>query len=301
MNMYPNTITQAYNLAIKYKGAHTKSGCGGRNGDRFKNINKEGVSLATDVREKRDISKIQCFCCQKMGHYAQDCKEKKDEAPVELVNTTTTAPASNVSEMTGVTGGAVKQSAPAGSTVDPGTIKHVQLSTFVLEGEDFNFLQNTCKGMIPDTWVLLGSQSTCSVVKNGRLLMNICDCAPAAMHSQGGQNTLTQKGLLGSVEVCFYEVGLANIISLVKLRQKYRITFNSSNGNAFIVHNVNGKQMIFKQSPEGLWVTVGLPYHVNRFSSCTGHTKELKTPSNSARSAEFKTGLCQIIFLTQRC
>ena len=59
--------------------------------------------------------------------------------------------------------------------------------------------------------------------------------------------------MLGSVEVYFYEKGLANIISLAKLRTKYRITFDSTNGNAFIVHNVNGKQMRFNQSPEGLY------------------------------------------------
>ena len=48
------------------------------------------------------------------------------------------------------------------------------------------------------------------------------------------------------------------------------------------------------------WVTVGLPY-VNTFSSCTSHTKELKPPSNFSCRAEFKTRLCQLIFLTQGC
>ena len=39
----------------------------------------------------------------------------------------------------------------------------VRLSTVavVIKREAFNFLQNTCNGMIPDTRLLLDSQSTC--------------------------------------------------------------------------------------------------------------------------------------------
>lgn len=102
----------------------------------------------------------------------------------------TTAPASDVSKMTGVTGSTKQPAkpAPVGSKVDLGTIKKVGLLTFVLEGEEFNFLQNTYNGMIPDTsWLRLDSQSTCGVVKNRRLLANIHDCEPVTMHSQGGQ------------------------------------------------------------------------------------------------------------------
>ena len=117
VDMYPKNITAAYNLAIKYKGgaATTKSGGGGGcGGDRDKN--DKGILLPTNVTVKRNLSKIKCYQCQEMGHYyVQDCKVKIDDKPMESVNATTTAPASNVSKMTGVTGAAKHSAAPQAS------------------------------------------------------------------------------------------------------------------------------------------------------------------------------------------
>ena len=51
----------------------------------------EGILLLTDVKEKRDPSKIKCFRCQEMGHYARRyCRKSINDKPVESVNTTTT-------------------------------------------------------------------------------------------------------------------------------------------------------------------------------------------------------------------
>lgn len=109
------------------------------------------------------------------------------------------------------------------------------------------------RGVIPDTWLLLDSQSTCGVECNRNLLKNIVPCDPAVMHSQGGENILNQKGMLGSIECYLYEGGIANIMSLAELQAKYKTTFDSSRGNCFVVHLPCGRKLHFEQSPKGLY------------------------------------------------
>ena len=109
VNLYPKHITVAYNLAIKWKkdGANRQDGYKGPKPDK-------GISLLTVIKkgkgtgtEKKggphDVSKIKCFNCNQFVHYASDCKEPRSQPP-ETVNTTTTAPPSDISAVTGITG-----------------------------------------------------------------------------------------------------------------------------------------------------------------------------------------------------
>lgn len=107
IDLYPKNITAAYNLATKWKKDTTNRQ------DGFKGTKPdEGITLLTDVEKgkgtekkggPKDISKIKCFNCNKYGHYASDCKEARVQPP-ESVNTTKTAPPSDISAVTGVTG-----------------------------------------------------------------------------------------------------------------------------------------------------------------------------------------------------
>jgi hypothetical protein len=54
--------------------------------------------------------------------------------------------------------------------------------------------------------------------------------------------------------VWFHPGGIANILSLVHIKAKYRVTYDSRGGdnpNEFCVHKENGDQRKFKQSDEG--------------------------------------------------
>ena len=75
----------------------------------------------------------------------------------------------------------------------------------------------------------------------------------ATMYSQGGKSTITKKGMLGTLESYLYVEGIANILSLYQLAKKYRITFDSANGNCFIVDKGPSEKVVFKSSKEGLY------------------------------------------------
>ena len=89
---------------------------------------------------------------------------------------------------------------------------------------------------VPASWILLDCQSTCHIVKKRGLLKNIKPCCPATMYSQSGMSTINHTGMLGMLESYLYEDGITNILSLYQLAKKYQITFDSEDGNCFVVH-----------------------------------------------------------------
>jgi len=52
--------------------------------------------------------------------------------------------------------------------------------------------------------------------------------------------------------VWFHRNGIANILSLANVKNKHKVTYDSSNGNPFVVHKQDGSTRIFKQSSHGL-------------------------------------------------
>ena len=86
---------------------------------------------------------------------------------------------------------------------------------------------------------------------------------------------LTQEGMLGSVEVYFFEDGIANIISLAKIKEKYPVTVDSHNNNEFIVHLSNKHKVQFQHCEEGLYyhgMAKGMLDH-STFSQLFGNDK----------------------------
>ena len=104
-------------------------------------------------------------------------------------------------------------------------------------------------------WVLLDSQSTIDVFVNHRLLKNIRRIDQYMyIHCTTG---VTRTNLVGELPgygtVWFHPDGIANILSLSRVRTKYRITFDSDKNNEFIVHKPDGSTRNFKESNRGLY------------------------------------------------
>ena len=124
------------------------------------------------------------------------------------------------------------------------------------EYEGFAFLHNdvVCstqdKAGIPKNWILLDSQSTVDVFSNPCLLTNIRKSKTMLMlHCNAGKAIMTQKGdLKGYGTVWYYHEGIANIHSLHKVQEKYKVTYDSSTKVGFVVHKSDGTNHMFKPS-----------------------------------------------------
>ena len=69
-----------------------------------------------------------------------------------------------------------------------------------------------------------------------------------------GMKTTNFRGhLSGYGRVWFYPDGIANILSLSRVKDKYRVTFDSATDNCFRVHKDNGKILKFQEAPKRLY------------------------------------------------
>ena len=114
---------------------------------------------------------------------------------------------------------------------------------------------NSCK--VNENWILLDSESTCHIFRNKKFLSNIRSCKPGEeirIVSNGkGCLVASQVGDLPGVGRVFYHPeSVANILSLGKLTNSHKITFNSSIENAFVVYGER-HAIKFRKSPQGLY------------------------------------------------
>ena len=59
--------------------------------------------------------------------------------------------------------------------------------------------------------------------------------------------------LPGYGTVWYHPDGIANLLSLSKVKEKYRVTFDNDINNRFVMHRADGTQRIFQQSSRGLY------------------------------------------------
>jgi hypothetical protein len=72
---------------------------------------------------------------------------------------------------------------------------------------------------------------------------------PLRLHTNAGTSISKQQGYLGSQKFWLDRMGIANVISLKSLEEKYRVTYDSkSSGGSFVVHTANGP-VEFKRCP----------------------------------------------------
>ena len=110
------------------------------------------------------------------------------------------------------------------------------------------------KAGIPDSWILLDSQSTVDLFMNKKLLKNIRDTKkPLFLHCNASIATVDKvRDLSGYDTVWFYEDGIANIISLNNMKKKYCVTYDSTACDCFEVHKADSTKHVFEPSKNGL-------------------------------------------------
>jgi hypothetical protein len=258
VNKWPKTLTDAHRVLANWKGT-TTSGV---------RIDTQGVSFNTDgAAEDRGGGRgPKCWRCFKVGHLKRDCPNPRvnpagQNGPPAVAATTTGAGGdanTQVSELTGPEREAKEQAATANQLLTDAA------NSGEYDGEaHFSFLTNNGgvalnsnnTSNIPSDWILLDNQSTVDVFSNRNLLENIRK-APNSMRirTQAGDITTNMIGDLHNYGPVWYcENGIANILSLNNVKSRYKVAFDSENGNEFLVHKPCGGTRTFRQSRRGLY------------------------------------------------
>ena len=124
------------------------------------------------------------------------------------------------------------------------------------EGYDFTFAHvDAHPTRIPTTWILLDSQSTVSVFKDRRFLLDIRPSPqPLTVYTNGGTQVSTLVGDLNNFGPVWYNPkSLANILSLAEVRVKCRVTMDTAVEAAMLVHKLDGSVMKFQEYRTGLY------------------------------------------------
>ena len=111
--------------------------------------------------------------------------------------------------------------------------------------------------LINPMFILLDSASTVNIFSNRKLFKNIRHCSPikglCIYTDRGTQDTHLIGDLPGFGPVWYNNGSLANILSLAVVRKTCRITMDSSQEVAMIVHKHNGSELKFTETEGGLY------------------------------------------------
>jgi hypothetical protein len=236
-DQYPMDLTSAYNLLLNYKPPPTAP-----TSRRNYNRDNDEVSRLTFLQHGAPIpgsdgtldAYIKCYNCQSLGHYVSVCPQAdQEQGGVQLLQATQEMDES-ISEFTFIQA--------YGDT--PG----------------FSFQQSEARSdtrpdIIPNTWVLLDSQSTVTVFKNRHLLSNIRPSTnKLCVHTNGVIQTSSLKGTVKHFgDVWYNENSPANILCMAAVRNTCRITMDTSVEAAMHVHCKDGTIMTFREYQTGLY------------------------------------------------
>ena len=189
---------------------------------------------------------VTCFRCGQHGHYASECDATSEEVQ-QYCATQSQATKHDSGEQFLHSG--VIQDDPDSDITTSWIFNQIHIV------HDQTHIETRHGGRLPMEWVLLDNQSTIDVFVNHQLLKNIRRISQYMyIHCTVG---VTRTNLVGELPgygtVWFHPDGIANILSLSRVKTKYQITFNSDENNEFIVHKPDGSTRNFKESSHGLY------------------------------------------------
>jgi hypothetical protein len=218
-NNYPVNITAAYNLLINYRVSAQSTA-------RIIN-DSEGVAFATvDVtKEKRNLTNIRCFRCQKKGHFANYCPNNDTD------------------------------NAPGGAEVVTEALQQLVLAE-PPDGyesvEEFSFHQS--QWHVNPNWIFLDTGSTSDIFCNRKLVSNIrLSSGSLKVHCNAGTKVVRHVATLRNYgTVWFNEDGIANILSMSLMSKTFPVRYDSASGDQFVVSKPD-KDVIFSASKSGIY------------------------------------------------
>ena len=234
-------------------------------------------------------SNIQCFRCGAMGHYASECPETLKDAQRMLAETTETG--TNMLQHATLNESTTDQlNEMHFASLNFNELNQEDNDTSFVFTQDLRNVEAQHGGHLPPEWILLDNQSTVDVFTNRRLLKNIRQARTNMLiHCTAG---VAKTNLIGDLPgygtVWYHPNGIANILSLSKVKEKYRVTFDSDQNNQFIVHRNDGTQRVFQQSPRGLYfLDTSLAPHPTAGTNSTVLITTVADKANSFSNADY--------------
>ena len=183
-----------------------------------------------------------CFICGEEGHKSYECPNKK--------TATGSKPSIQDNNQVANTTGS-NNTGNSSNEWDRGDENDAYLNHLVA----YHTVSNAYDARIDPNWILLDNQSTVDIFVNKNILTNIRQAVgEMTIHSHGGSRTTNLiADLPGYASPVWYDAnGIANILSLSNVQRLYKITFDSTRGNEFVVH-LKGRKINFIQCPKGLY------------------------------------------------
>jgi hypothetical protein len=279
IDKYPKTLNEAYSRLTNWKDANggTRNSNSNSNGVSFTNVGANEASRKGGGKNKAHIT---CFNCQEKGHYSNECTKPKVDG---TTNNT------NGHEL-------VTNAAEAGEFDENENI--FSSFHFMCDGSLLTTTTTTSQHEIPSTWILLDNQSTIDVFCNKNLLTDIHKTTSVMnIHCNAGTKATSDVGdFPGYGQVWYHPTGIANILSLSRVRQKgFNVTYENKK-NCFIVTSPTGRRHIFEQSTTGLYFidTGATTKHGTVFVNTVKNNKSKFSQRDFLRATEARTILCKI-------
>ena len=261
-NNYPTSIPGALKLLNNFKCESPMSSSENTQESRGRNNRNNSVlpgdESQVQVNYLRGTNRafhptVTCRRCNIRGHYQQFCPVATNERGTMIPTRSSTSTTSTAQTDEGEEVPPNNQEGTSSQDNGPSTAVSTEE---VSHRSGIGLGQNHLDAHINPNWILLDSESSEHIFKNGSLLENIeptTDGETLRLFSNGGFIDTNQKGKFGNFSVWYNPRSLANILSLALVTEQYRVTLDTGVDNAFVVHVSEKHTIRFKRDKSGLY------------------------------------------------
>ena len=281
-DQYPTTVEAASDMLNAHKPTrkdrHSRQRGGGRGNGRGgtrggRDGSSGGRSTSDDTQRETSFAQrpgIICHCCGQPGHKSPDCPRKEsiardqwwvvrqEQQHLQQLRTNDDVP-DEIGDDSSVGSTRSVRSSRSSSNAQARRSETLAWSALQVNLE-INATQHSfkqlCKSLnLMDVFILDNASTLPGTLGNPDFMVNIRTCKkPVRLYTNTGDKRLTLKGDIPGLFTGHYDPGnIGNILGLFHMAKKYRITFDSAQENAFIVH-LPDKILKFEAIPEGLYV-----------------------------------------------